>query len=119
MAGQDREGGAFFFNNRKSNPNQPDYRGELRVTREVVMALQEQLQKGVQFPAIELAGWKKNSASGTTFISLNGKKPYEKGNAGGSGQSNQGSGQWPPQGQAYGAPQGGAPAGGIDDGIPF
>jgi hypothetical protein len=126
MTGQDREGGAFFFNNKKQG-SQPDYRGELRVTPELVMALQEQLQRGVQFPAIELAGWKKTSNNGQTFISMKGQKPYEKNSGAGqsSGQVNQGGGQWPAQGQGYGtASQGGygAPAGaaGIpDDEIPL
>lgn len=118
MPGQDREGGAFFANTRKQNQNHPDYRGELRVSPEVIQALQAQLQKGVQFPVIELSGWKKTASSGNVFISLQGKKPYEKTGGGGGGSTQAGGSPWPPQGQAN---YGGAPAGGnpFDDEIPF
>lgn len=77
MAGMDREGGAFFANSRKQKDSHPDYRGELRVSREVVETLVQQLQSGVQHPVMELAGWKKTSNSGTVYISLQGKKPYK------------------------------------------
>lgn len=112
MAGQDREGGAFFANNRKQKDTHPDYRGELRLSKEVVEGLVEQISQGVQFPAIELSGWKKTSNNGTVFISLSGKKPYVKGDQGGQRQAPQGG--W-----------GGGQAGGwkapsrVDDEIPF
>lgn len=94
MAGQDREGGAFFANNKKQSQNAPDYRGELRLSREVVDNLVQQLQSGVQFPAIELSGWKKTSGSGTVYISMSGRKPYVKdGQSGGNGGGQQ-SGNW-------------------------
>lgn len=123
MAGQDREGGAFFANNRKQTQNAPDYRGELRLSREVVENLAEQLRNGVQFPAIELSGWKKTSGSGTTYISMSGRKPYVKdGNQQGGGQQRS---NWN-GGQQGGFQQGGRPTGwqppqgqSIDDEIPF
>lgn len=123
MAGQDREGGAFFANNRKQTQNAPDYRGELRLSREVVENLAEQLRNGVQFPAIELSGWKKTSGSGTTYISMSGRKPYVKdGNSQNGGQQR---GNWN-GGQQGGFQQGGRPTGwqppqghNIDDEIPF
>lgn len=108
MAGQDREGGAFFANNKKQSQNAPDYRGELRLSPEVVQALNDQIQSGVQFPAIELSGWKKTSGSGTVYISMSGRKPYVKdgGSQGGGQQRSQQGGfqqggrptSWQPQG---------------------
>lgn len=77
MAGMDREGGAFFANSRKQNEKQPDYRGEIRLSPEVVRELVKQMENGVQFPMIELSGWKKTSNNGTTYISMIGKKPYK------------------------------------------
>lgn len=104
MAGQDREGGAFFANNRKQKDTHPDYRGELRMSREVVDNLVEQMSNGVMNPMIELSGWKKVSNNGTVFISLSGKKPYVKDGSGGGGQQQK---QWQPQNKR------------IDDDIPF
>jgi uncharacterized protein (DUF736 family) len=117
MASQDRDGGAFFANNKKQSQNQPDYRGELRLSREVVENLNQQIASGVQNPAIELAGWKKVSNSGTTYISLSGKKPYVKdGQAPAPRQAPQGG--WAGGGQQGGwqTPAASAP---IDDEIPF
>jgi uncharacterized protein (DUF736 family) len=124
MAGQDREGGAFFANTRKTAQNAPDYRGELRISKEVVENLVEQLKSGVQFPALEVSGWRKTSNSGTTYISMSGRKPYVKdGQAGQQRQAPQGG--WS-NGSGGGFTQGGQqtgwqpPAGNaIDDEIPF
>jgi uncharacterized protein (DUF736 family) len=124
MAGQDREGGAFFANTRKTAQNAPDYRGELRISKEVLDNLVQQVQSGVQFPALEVSGWRKTSNSGTTYISMSGRKPYVKdgqvgqqrqapqggwnnGSGGGFTQGGQQTGWQPPAGNA------------IDDEIPF
>ncbi len=117
MAGMDREGGAFFSNSKKQTPNAPDFRGEMRLSREVIENLNQQLQAGVQFPAIELSGWKKTSNSGTTYISMSGRKPYVKGDqnqqqrqapqGGWGGSSGQSSGWSPSKGNA------------LEDDIPF
>jgi hypothetical protein len=112
MAGQDREGGAFFANNRKQKESHPDYRGELRLSKEVIESLIDQMSHGVQFPAIEISGWKKTSASGTVFISLSGKKPYVKPDQGGQRQAPQG-------GWNAGQSGGWKPAASVDDEIPF
>ena len=125
MAGQDREGGAFFANTRKTAQNAPDYRGELRVSRELVDNLVQQLASGVQFPALEVSGWRKTSNSGTTYISMSGRKPYVKDGQGGQQQQRQApQGGW--GGGSGGFTQGGQktgwqpPAGNdIDDSIPF
>lgn len=123
MAGQDREGGAFFANNKKTAQNAPDYRGELRLSREVLENLNQQLASGVQFPAIEISGWRKTSNSGTTYISMSGRKPYVKDGQGGQQQRQAPQGGW--GGGSNGFTQGGQktgwqpPAGAIDDEIPF
>jgi uncharacterized protein (DUF736 family) len=78
MASIDKDGGALFANNRKTNQSAPDYRGELRLNADTVNSIKEQLERGVQYPAIEIAGWKKTSNSGTVYISMAGKKPYVK-----------------------------------------
>jgi hypothetical protein len=108
MAGMDREGGAFFANNRKTAPNMPDYRGEIRISADTLASLVAQAKSGVQFPAIELSGWKKQSSNGTVFISLAGKKPYVK------------DGQQAPQQQRQQPQQGGySNSIPLDDEIPF
>ena len=115
MAGIDREGGAFFANNRKQAQNHPDYRGDLQISHDVLDNLIQQRAAGVQFPKMELSGWKKVSNSGTTFISLSAKKPYVKGQSGGGGQQRQ-QNQWPPtQGGGWTPPAQNA----MDDDIPF
>ena len=78
MASIDKEGGALFANNRKTSQSAPDYRGELRLNAETVASIQQQLESGVQNPAMEVAGWKKTSNSGTVYISMAAKKPYVK-----------------------------------------
>jgi len=78
MATIDKDGGALFGNNRKTNQSQPDYRGELRLNADTVASIRQQLESGVQNPAIEIAGWKKTSNSGTVYISLAAKKPFVK-----------------------------------------
>ena len=123
MAGQDREGGAFFANNKKTAQNAPDYRGELRLSREVLENLNQQLASGVQFPAIEISGWRKTSNSGTTYISMSGRKPDVKDGQGGQQQRQAPQGGW--GGGSGGFTQGGQktgwqpPAGAVDDEIPF
>ena len=121
MAGQDREGGAFFANNRKQSQSAPDYRGELRLSREVVDNLVQQLSSGVQFPALEISGWKKTSNSGVVYISMSGRKPYVKdGQSGGNGGGQQGN--WNGGGQQGSRPGGWsqqANAAAVDDEIPF
>lgn len=106
MAGQDREGGALFHNARKTSHNAPDYKGDLRVSHEVVQSLVQQMNSGVQFPVMDLGGWKKTSGSGNVFISMRASKLYERG-----GQAAA------PQQQAKQAFPGPAPL--PDDEIPF
>ena len=123
MASLDKDGGALFANNRKTAQNAPDYRGELRISKEVLDNLVQQVQSGVQFPALEVSGWRKTSNSGTTYISMSGRKPYVKDGQGGQQQRQAPQGGW--GGGSGGFTQGGQktgwqpPAGAIEDEIPF
>ena len=64
--------GAFFTNDRKQSPNQPDYTGNLAVEHDVVHDLMRQIEEGVEHPKIDLAGWKKVSKNNRPFMSLRG-----------------------------------------------
>jgi uncharacterized protein (DUF736 family) len=70
-------GGALFANDRKTNDKQPDYRGNLEISVDLLKLLVEQ-HKGQGKINMDIAGWKKTSKSGTTFLSLKADKPYKK-----------------------------------------
>ena len=70
--------GAFFPNDRKQNPNQPDYTGNLTLEHEVVHDLMKQIEEGVEHPKLDLAGWKKVSKAGRTFLSVRGNKMRDR-----------------------------------------
>jgi hypothetical protein len=74
----DRKGGILFVNNRKEKDSHPDYTGRMAVDREIIDSLVDQLNSGVQYPAVELSGWKKVSVKGTKFLSISPKKPFVK-----------------------------------------
>jgi hypothetical protein len=74
----DRKGGILFVNNRKERDSHPDYRGRMAVDREIIDSLVDQLSSGVEYPAVELSGWKKVSVKGTKFLSISPKKPFVK-----------------------------------------
>jgi hypothetical protein len=70
-----------------------------------------------------VSGWRKTSNSGTTYISMSGRKPYVKDGQGGQQQRQAPQGGW--DGGSGGFTQGGQktgwqpPAGAIEDEIPF
>jgi hypothetical protein len=74
----DRKGGVLFVNNRKEKDSHPDYTGKMAVDREIIDSLVDQLNSGVEYPAVELSGWKKVSGKGTKFLSISPKKPFVK-----------------------------------------
>jgi hypothetical protein len=92
---QEREGGVLFVNNRKQQQNHPDFTGNIRLSKEAVQSIADQVRSGVEFPALDLSAWKKISNGGRHFISVSAKKPYEKGQQGG-GNSNRRSPQSTP-----------------------
>jgi uncharacterized protein (DUF736 family) len=55
--------GALFSNTVKTNPKAPDYQGDVLVDLKV-------LGIGEGKHTLKLAGWKKTSAKGTSFLSL-------------------------------------------------
>lgn len=85
---QEREGGVLFVNNRKQQQNHPDFTGNIRLSKEAVQSIADQVRSGVEFPALDLAAWKKVSNGGKHFISVSAKKPYEKDQQGGGNYSN-------------------------------
>ncbi len=85
MNQQVRDGGVLFPNGRKQQQNHPDFTGTLRLSREAVQSVADQVRAGVEYPALDLAAWKKVSSGGNGFIALNAKKPYEKGQSNGNG----------------------------------
>lgn len=83
-------GGVLFTNNRKQKDSHPDYTGNIELEAQVVHDLYAQLQEGIKNPKLDIAGWRKQSSKGTTFISLRGNVIYERterGKQGGAGQS--------------------------------
>jgi len=85
MNQQVRDGGVLFPNGRKQQQSHPDFTGTLRLSREAVQSVADQVRSGVEFPALDLAAWKKVSSGGNGFIALSAKKPYEKGQSNGNG----------------------------------
>ena len=71
--------GVLFTNTRKKpDTKQPDYTGNLELSVDVVKDLQRQISDGSTKPKLALAGWKKVSQKGQTFISMNGSVFEEK-----------------------------------------
>jgi uncharacterized protein (DUF736 family) len=77
MSGTYPPGGALFTNQRKTNDKQPDYRGNLEISVDLLKLMVEQHRCGEKIN-MDIAGWKKTSKSGTTFLSLKADKPYKK-----------------------------------------
>ena len=93
--------GVLFANDRKQNDKQPDYTGNLEIDVETVRDLYQQMQNGGDHPKVNLAGWRKTSKNGKTFLSVKASVLRER-------QQNSGSSyQAPPQNNN------------IDDEIPF
>ncbi len=71
--------GALFVNGRKSASNQPDYRGELTLSKALLRELVELVKAGGE-AKLSLAVWKKTSKSGNDYMSLAGQvfKEYKK-----------------------------------------
>lgn len=77
MSGSYPPGGALFTNARKTKDTQPDYRGNLEISKDLLKVLIEQAKAGEKIN-MDIAGWKKTSKTGTTFLSLKADKPYVK-----------------------------------------
>lgn len=99
--------GVLFTNDRKQNERQPDYTGNIELDKDTVLDLYKQLEEsGVEYPKINLVGWRKTSKNGKAFLSLRGSILRERQE-----------GQTAYQAQA--PAQAPAPSASFDDEIPF
>lgn len=76
----DGPGGALFKNNKKTSDRHPDLTGFVELNQEAAQSIVDQLNRGVQYPKLEVSGWTKVSQKGNKFISMSAKKPWEKTN---------------------------------------
>lgn len=61
--------GALFINNRKTSQNQPDFRGELTLSKALLKELVEKAKAGEE-AKMSLSVWKKKSKAGNEFMSV-------------------------------------------------
>jgi hypothetical protein len=61
--------GALFINNRKTSEKQPDFRGELTLSKALLKELVEKVKAGEE-AKLSLAVWRKKSKAGNDFMSL-------------------------------------------------
>lgn len=71
--------GALFVNGRKSASNQPDFRGELTLSKALLKELVEAVKSGGE-AKLSLSVWKKQSKAGNEYMSVAGQvfKDYKK-----------------------------------------
>ena len=67
--------GSLFNVKEKRNPNWPDIRGEIFVSRDLLESVMKQDGDLVK---IAISAWRKESKSGTKYLSLSVSEPYEK-----------------------------------------
>jgi uncharacterized protein (DUF736 family) len=63
--------GNFFANKTKTNPKAPDYRGTVLLDLNTYDVVDNCIK-------VELAGWKKTSNAGNTYLQLKAQKPREQ-----------------------------------------
>jgi len=66
---RDMTQGALFANTRKTSANQPDFRGELTLSKALLKELVENVKAGKE-AKLSLAVWKKTSKKGNEFQSI-------------------------------------------------
>lgn len=66
---RDMTQGALFINNRKKAANQPDFRGELTLSKALLKELVERVKEGKE-AKLSLAVWKKKSKAGNEYQSI-------------------------------------------------
>lgn len=67
--------GTLFNVKEKRNPNWPDIRGDIFVSREL---LESVMQQDGDLIKIALSAWRKEAKTGTKYLSLSVSEPYEK-----------------------------------------
>ena len=68
--------GVLFGNNRKTNPNHPDFTGNVVLSQELILHATREIAAGRE-PKLALSGWNKQAKSGSRFMSLSVDVPYE------------------------------------------
>lgn len=63
--------GALFAVKSKTNPTQPDYRGDIMIDLKTFEVVNNTIK-------VSLSGWKKPMSTGGVFLSLQAQKPYVK-----------------------------------------
>lgn len=66
---RDMTQGALFVNGRKTAQNQPDFRGELTLSKALLKELVERVKEGKE-AKLSLALWKKKSKAGNEYMSM-------------------------------------------------
>jgi hypothetical protein len=66
---RDMTQGALFINSRKTATNQPDFRGELTLSKALLKDLVERVKEGKE-AKLSLAVWKKKSKAGNEYQSI-------------------------------------------------
>ena len=66
---RDMTQGALFINNRKTATNQPDFRGELTLSKALLKDLVERVKEGKE-AKLSLSVWKKKSKAGNEYQSI-------------------------------------------------
>lgn len=66
---RDMTQGALFINDRKGNSNQPDFRGELTLSKALLKELVERVKEGKE-AKLSLSVWKKKSKAGNEYQSI-------------------------------------------------
>jgi uncharacterized protein (DUF736 family) len=69
--------GALFTNNNKTSDKAPDFKGDIELDSELVGQLAAAMRDGKPMK-LDLAGWRRTSSKGTTFLSVKVSKPYER-----------------------------------------
>ena len=67
--------GTLFNVKEKRNPNWPDIRGEVFVSRELLGSVMQQEGDLIK---MSISAWRKESKTGTKYLSLSVSEPYEK-----------------------------------------
>lgn len=69
MADYPKSDGAIFPNDKKTQQNQPDYRGHLVITGDQIRMIMAMAKAGLE-PRLQIAAWHKTSNGGKQYMSL-------------------------------------------------
>ena len=68
--------GALFTNDRKTNPGQPDFTGNIVLSKDLILFMTKEISAGRE-PKIAIKGWRKQSKAGKNFVSLAAEEPWD------------------------------------------